>query len=221
MRVLQFAGESPQAVQRELVIIACPRSPQARLHSGPVAFGEVIEDVAFLVADAALHRDRAKTSSTAARSAFDPSRTTRTPCSTSRPLATRSARRRAVTVLFSVEPSHNPSGSFTPSVLTPSATTQQRPFSSIPSTINAARRRSARSRLINASRCSRVRPTNSRLTADFDADRSPTVTFSPTGSRVRAKRRVLTPASIYSSTTRVSGSRSAKYSYVASVVSRN
>ncbi len=49
-----------------------------------------------------------------------------------------------MTVLFSVEPSHNPSGSFTPSVLTPSATMQQRPFSSIPSTINAAKPRNVK-----------------------------------------------------------------------------
>ena len=57
---------------------------------------------------------------------------------------------------------------------------------------------------------------NSRLTADFDAERSRALTCSPTGSRVRLKQRVLTPASICSKTTRVNGSRSAKYSYVPS-----
>ena len=55
-----------------------------------------------------------------------------------------------------------------------------------------------------------MRATNSRLTADFDTDRAPASTSSPTGSRVRANRRVETPASICSSTSRVSGSRSAK-----------
>jgi hypothetical protein len=60
MGVLQLSGEGPQAVQRERVVIAGPRSPQARLHRWAVAFGEVIEDVAFLVADAALHRHGAE-----------------------------------------------------------------------------------------------------------------------------------------------------------------
>ena len=73
-----------------------------------------------------------------------------------------------MTVLFSVEPSHSPSGTLIPSVVIPSATTQQRPFSSIPSSISAARRTSASGRDISARRCSPVRPTNSRLTADFD-----------------------------------------------------
>jgi len=44
----------------------------------------------------------------------------------------------------------------------------------------------------------------------FDVERSASRTSSPTGSRVREKRRVLTPASICSITTAVSGSRSAK-----------
>ena len=48
--------------------------------------------------------------------------------------------------MFSVEPSHSPRGTFTPSVPTPKATTQQRPFRSIPSSIKAANLRSARLR---------------------------------------------------------------------------
>ena len=95
-----------------------------------------------------------------------------------------------MTVLFSVEPSHKPSGVLIPSVVIPSATTQQRPFSSIPSSINAARRTSASDRDISAWRCSLVRPTNSRLTADLLVDRSALTTSWPTGSRVRANRRV-------------------------------
>jgi hypothetical protein len=62
------------------------------------------------------------------------------------------------------------------SVLTPRQTTPQRPFRSMPSSINAARRTSARLRLISARRCSPVRPTNSRLTADFDVERSASTT---------------------------------------------
>jgi hypothetical protein len=124
-----------------------------------------------------------------------------------------------MTVLFSVEPSQSPSGILTPSVLTPSARTQQRPFSSIPSSINAARRTSESGRAISAARCSPVRATNSRLTVDFDVERSAALTASPTGSRVLANPRVQTPASICSSTTFISGSRSAKYAYVASATS--
>ena len=55
-----------------------------------------------------------------------------------------------------------------------------------------------------------MRPTNARLIADFEVERSAATMSSPTGSRVRAKRRVETPPSICSNTTRVSGSRSAK-----------
>jgi hypothetical protein len=98
----------------------------------------------------------------------------------------------------------------TPSVSIPSATTQQRPFSSIPSSISTARRTSSNGRLMSSIRCSRVRDTNSRDTADFDVDRASSSTSAPTGSPVRAKRRVDTPASIRSSTAAVSGSRSAK-----------
>jgi len=98
----------------------------------------------------------------------------------------------------------------TPSVVIPNATTLVRPFSSIPSIIITARRTSSRRRLISASRFSRVLATNSRDTADFDVDRARASTCSPTGSRVRSNRRVETPASICSSTTLVSGSRSAK-----------
>jgi len=113
-------------------------------------------------------------------------------------------------VAFSVEPSQSPSGIFTPSVVIPSATTLVRPFRSIPSIIITASRTSSRRRLISASRFSRVRATNSRLTADFDVERASASTSAPTGSRVRSKRRVETPASICSSTSRPSGSRSAK-----------
>ena len=62
-----------------------------------------------------------------------------------------------VTVLFSVEPSHSPSGTLMPSVVIPSATTQQRPFSSIASSISTARRTSCSDRDISAARCSLVR----------------------------------------------------------------
>jgi hypothetical protein len=114
------------------------------------------------------------------------------------------------TVAFSVEPSQSPSGILTPSVVMPSATTLVRPFKAMPSIIITAGRTSSSRRVMSASRFSRVRETNSRDTADFDVDRACASTSSPTGSRVRLQRRVETPASICSSTSRVSGSRSAK-----------
>jgi hypothetical protein len=132
------------------------------------------------------------------------------PCSGSRPRSTRSERSTVATIAFSVEPSHSPSGIFTPSVVIPSATTFVRPLSSIPSIIITANLTSSRRRLMSESRFSRVRATNSRLTADFEVERDSCSTPSPTGSRVRSKRRVETPASSCSSTTRESGSRSAK-----------
>jgi len=74
----------------------------------------------------------------------------------------------------------------TPSVSIPSATTQQRPLSSIPSSINAAKRRSSSRRLISSIRCSRVRETSSRDTADFNVERASSSISAPTGSPVRA-----------------------------------
>src|SRR3954453_14756386 len=89
------------------------------------------------------------------------------------------------TVAFSVEPSHSPSGCLTPSVSMPNATTQQRPLSSIPSSISPARRRSASGRLMSSIRFSRVRETNSWLTADLLVDLEISSISDPTGSPVR------------------------------------
>jgi hypothetical protein len=126
------------------------------------------------------------TSRTALRSALAPSMTTSTPCSTSRPHSTRLASRVVATVAFLVEPSQSPSGCLTPSVSIPSATTQQRPLSSIPSSISTATRRSSSRRLISSIRCSRVRETNSRETADLVVERASSSMSLPRGSPVRA-----------------------------------
>ena len=93
------------------------------------------------------HRQRCtgtspNTERTALRSAFDPSSTNSIPCSGSRPRSTRSDSSAVATVAFSVLPSHSPSGIFTPSVVIPSATIIIRPFSSSPSSIITASRRS-------------------------------------------------------------------------------
>ena len=65
------------------------------------------------------------------------------------------------------------------------ATTQQRPFRSIPSSISTARRRSSNGRDMSSIRCSRVRETNSRLTADLLVERAISSISAPTGSPVR------------------------------------
>ena len=94
------------------------------------------------------------------------------------------------TVAFSVEPSQSPSGCLTPSVSIPSATTQQRPLSSIPSSISTARRRSSERPAISSIRCSRVRETNSRETADLLVERARSSTLAAdrlAGARVAAR----------------------------------
>jgi hypothetical protein len=73
----------------------------------------------------------------------------------------------------------------TPSVVIPSATTQQRPCSSSPSIIITARRTSSSLRLINSRSAPRVRSTNVRETAERDVDRACCSTAAPTGSCVR------------------------------------
>jgi hypothetical protein len=67
----------------------------------------------------------------------------------------------------------------------PSATTFVRPFRSTPSSINTANRTSSRRRWISASKFSRVRATNWRLTADFELERASASICSPTGSWTR------------------------------------
>jgi len=49
-------GEQFQPVKRELVVLRCPCLAQPGLHGGPVAFGEMVEHVALLMANTALHR---------------------------------------------------------------------------------------------------------------------------------------------------------------------
>ena len=84
--------------------------------------------------------------------------------------------------MFSVEPSHNPSGIFTPSVVIPSATTHVWSFSPTPSIISTASLTSSSRRDISPSSASFVRAMNVRDTADFDVDRACCSTSSPTGS---------------------------------------
>jgi hypothetical protein len=113
------------------------------------------------------------TERTALRNAFDPSITNSIPCSGSRPRSTRSDSSAVATVAFSVDPSHRPSGIFTPSVVIPKATIIIRPLSSSPSSIIiTANRRSDSWRDISSPSACRVRSTNVRDTADFDVDRA-------------------------------------------------
>ena len=147
--------------------------------------------------------------------------TKRIACSGSRPRSTRSASSEHARVAFSVEPSQSPNGILTPSVLIPSASTCVRSAISIPSIIITARRTSSSRRPISASSAVRVRSMNSSDTVLLPVERDSRSTSSPTGSPTPAYLRVDTPASIRSITTTVSGSRSAKCSYVPTGSSRS
>jgi hypothetical protein len=85
----------------------------------------------------------------------------------------------------------------------------------MPSSIITARRTSSSRRPISSDSALAVRSTNSSEIVDFEVAVEASSTSAPTGSPTWAYLRVETPASIRSITARVSGSRSAKYSYVA------
>jgi hypothetical protein len=91
-----------------------------------------------------------------------------------------------------------------------SATTTQRSAMCPPSSMSTAMSSPDRSRAISSASAVSVWRTNRRETADFDVDFW-LQTASPTGSPVRACRRVATPASIRSITTGVSRSSAAKW----------
>jgi hypothetical protein len=91
----------------------------------------------------------------------------------------------------------------------------QRSAISMPSSIITARRTSSSRRPISSDSALAVRSTNSSEIVHFEVAVEASSTSAPTGSPTWAYLRVETPASIRSITARVSGSRSAKYSYVA------
>jgi hypothetical protein len=103
--------------------------------------------------------------------------------------------------LFSVALSHSPTGTFVPSAVMASATTQQRSARCSPSTINTFTSKPDRSRASNCANAVRVEATNRREIADRLVLVACAATVVPTGSPARACRRVATPASIRSSTT--------------------
>jgi hypothetical protein len=56
MGAVELRGQGAQFLERGGVVLARPGSAQPTLYLRPVALGEVVEHVALLVADAALHR---------------------------------------------------------------------------------------------------------------------------------------------------------------------
>ena len=56
MRAFQLCGEHAEPVQRGAVVVERPRLAQPSAHERAVALGEVMQDVALLVAHAALDR---------------------------------------------------------------------------------------------------------------------------------------------------------------------
>ena len=107
------------------------------------------------------------------------------PPSADRPRATRSASSAVTIVLFSVSPSHRPTGTFVPSVQIANATTQHTSAKCTPSSINAASLSSDRPRLINSSKPAWVAVLKRRPTDDRDVDRALAPSWSPTGSFTR------------------------------------
>ncbi len=88
-------------------------------------------------------------------------------------------------VLFSVSPSHRPTGTFVPSTQIANPTTQHTSAKCTPSSINAASLSSDRSRLINSSKPAWVAVLKRRPTDDRDVDRALAASWSPTGSFTR------------------------------------
>ena len=56
MRAVELAGERLEAVEGERVVLVGPGPAHARPDGRAVALGQVLQDVAFLVANATLHR---------------------------------------------------------------------------------------------------------------------------------------------------------------------
>jgi hypothetical protein len=116
---------------------------------------------------------------------------------------------RSTTVLFSVAPSHSPTGTFVPSAVIARATTQHRSAGCSPSTISTLMSNVDRSLDSNSARAVRVQATNRRETADLLVPAAAAITSAPTGSPVPTCRRVATPASIRCITTRPNRSSAA------------
>jgi hypothetical protein len=154
-----------------------------------------------------------------AASALAPSMTHSTPDSVSRPRLTRSANRAVTTVLFSVSPSHSPTGTLVPSVVMTRDTTTHEPATSSPSIMRTATSRSERSRAISSLIALVVAATKRRETADLDMDLDRDSSSFPTGSATSMWRRVATPASMRSTTKELSRSAELKAFHVSSSIS--
>jgi len=108
------------------------------------------------------------------------------------------------TVAFSVEPSHNPTGTFVPSAVIANATTARCSARCSPSTINTLIFKGVRSRASRSARAVFVAAMNRRDTAERLVAVACFCTPAPTGSAAATWRRVANPASIRSITTAVS-----------------
>src|SRR5579859_2318783 len=141
---------------------------------------------------------------TAARMALPPSITKSRGCSTCSPRSIRLPNSALQTVLFSVVPSHRPSGCLRPSVSTPRATTMQCSATSTPSMNIATRSSWLRSRPNSSPSFCSVPWIKRCEIADLDVARAST---RPTGSRPAEYRRVESPASILPNAASLSRSR--------------
>src|SRR3954464_1282792 len=119
--------------------------------------------------------------------------TTSSPFSADRPRETRSASIDRTTVLFSVAPSHSPTGSLPPSAVIARATITHRPAMCSPSSISTVMSCSDRSRDSSSASAVSVSFTSRRETADRPVERAPSSTSVPSGSAIRACRRGAAP----------------------------
>ena len=110
------------------------------------------------------------------------------------------------TTLFSVSPSHSPTGTLVPSAVMTRATTQHWPATSSPSIMRTATSRWARLRAIRSSMAFLVAAMKRRETADLEVERARVSMSVPTGSATSPCLRVATPASMRSTTSELSRS---------------
>ena len=171
MRALELASERLQLAERLAVILARPRRAEATLDLGRSRSGRCSSTLRSLCLTQRCTGVRApSTAFTAALNALEPSITTSTPCSTSRPRATRSESSAVATLLGRALP--RPNQDLHAVGRDPERDNVVRPFSSIPSSISTARRTSDSVRLINFFNVCAVRCTNVREIELLDVERA-------------------------------------------------
>ena len=148
---VELGRESLEPLLGEVRVGERPRAADLGQDLRPVALGKQVSDISLLVTVTPMHQrllaehvlDRPAQGLPAVNDEQDR-------LLGIEPRSTKSASSERARFAFSVEPSHSPSGIFTPSVVIPSATTCVRSAMSIPSSIITARRTSSSRRPISS-----------------------------------------------------------------------